>query len=139
MSRSEFDSLYGGRYLRAEDVSGDFIATIINVTVATFEKGPKAVLSLEGEERGLVLNKTNAEALKAAFGKDFPDWVGRPVEVRKQRAMFAGKMVPALRVYPVRRGAPLVAPATPNPTIPRTSSSAELPPLHAYEDDLGDL
>ena len=32
---SEFDSLYGGRYLRAEDVSGDFVATIINVTVAT--------------------------------------------------------------------------------------------------------
>jgi hypothetical protein len=137
---SEFDSLYGGRYLKAEDVSGDFVATITNVTVASFEKGPKAVLSLEGEEQGFVVNTTNAVALRAAFGKDFQGWIGKTVQVRKERAMFAGKTVPALRVYPLRRGAPPVAPATPNPTVRQTSSAAEpngeLPPLHAYEDDL---
>ena len=140
MVRSEFDWLYGGRYLRAEDVSGDFVTTITNVTVATFEKGSKAVLSLEGEEKGLVVNTTNAIALRAGFEKDFQGWIGKTVQVRKERAMFAGKTVPALRVYPVRRGAPLVAPVTPNPTVQRTSSAAEpngeLPPLHAYEDDL---
>jgi hypothetical protein len=142
MSRSPFDELYGGKFLKAEDVDGDLIAKIVDVNIASFEKGPKAVLSLEGEEQGLVLNKTNAAALRAAFGKDFQGWVGRSVEVRKERAMFAGKMVPALRVYPPRRGAPPapVAPPPSGPTAPPISRAAEpaheLPPLHAYEDDL---
>src|SRR4051812_982486 len=140
MLRSEFDSLYGGRYLRAEDVSSDFVTTITNVTVGSFEKGPKAVLSLEGEEQGFVVNTTHPVALRAAFGKDFENWIGKTVQVRKERAMFTGKTVPALRVYPLRRGAPPVTPATANPTVPKTSSATEpngeLPPLHAYEDDL---
>ena len=132
--RSEFDSLYGGKYLKAEDIDEDFTSKIVDVTTEAFENGSKAVLSLEGEDRRLVVNKTNAESLRAVFGKNLRDWIGKSIDVRRERAIFAGKSVPALRVYPTRRGAP------PTRAVPAGSSAAEpngeLPPFSAYEDDL---
>ena len=61
------------------------------------------MLRLADEDRPLILNKTNALALGAEYGKSFKDWIGKTVEIRKERVVFAGKQVEALRVYPERK------------------------------------
>ena len=41
----------------------------------------KFVVYFEGVEKALVLNKTNAKKLAAAFGKDQSNWIGVEVEL----------------------------------------------------------
>ena len=50
---------------------------------------------LADEQRPLVLNKTNAGALGAAYGKAFSGWVGKTVVIRKEHVSFGGKQVEA--------------------------------------------
>ena len=79
-----------------------------DVTTETFEKPGepprrKALLWFEDEDRALVLNKTNASAMAMAFGKDFSAWRGREIVLRCEPVNFAGKMVPSLRLSPIKR------------------------------------
>jgi hypothetical protein len=105
---NDLDNLYGSKYLSAGHVEEDFTTSIVDVTTETFEKSgeparTKAVLWLADEDRPLILNKTNALALGAEYGKNFKGWIGKPVEIRKERVNFGGKPVEALRVYPERK------------------------------------
>jgi hypothetical protein len=40
-----------------------------------------------------VINKTNANNLADAFGKNFAKWPGKPITVRSEPTMFGGKAV----------------------------------------------
>ena len=105
---TDYDTLYGARFLSAASIDEDFTATISHVSTETFEKPgeparTKAVLFLNDEPRGLILNKINAGALRAEYGKAFRDWVGKTIEVRKERVSFGGKQVDFIRVYPERK------------------------------------
>jgi hypothetical protein len=42
-------------------------------------KKVKTILSFAGEERKLVLNKTNADTIGRAYGDRYPDWIGQTV------------------------------------------------------------
>ena len=64
----------------------------------------KKVLHLEGVQKLVVLNKTNAFNLAEAFGKDFDKWVGKRVTVKAERTQFGGKPVLGLRLYPADGG-----------------------------------
>jgi hypothetical protein len=104
-SMSEFDDLYGGKYLNATELNGSVIATIEKIEEETFAKEgqkarPKKVLLFKGASKGVVLNKTNATVLAAAFGTDFTRWIGKPVKVAPESTSFGGKIVPAIRLYP---------------------------------------
>lgn len=80
----------GGNYLKADDLHGEDWELVITawekreMDQTDFETGEKykkwkAILSFAGEERKLVLNKTNADAIKAAYGDMLPDWIGKPI------------------------------------------------------------
>src|SRR5687768_515355 len=108
MTANDFDSLYGSKYLSAANVEEDFQSSIVDVTTQSFEQNGekprvKALLWLVEEERPLVLNKTNAGALGAAYGKAFSAWIGKKVVIRKEVVNYGGKQVDALRVYPERK------------------------------------
>ena len=80
-------------------------AIITQIEQETFARdgGPtrtKAVLFFKGGTKGVVVNKTNATTLYAAFG-DFPDWIGKAITIKPETTMFNGKMVKALRLYPL--------------------------------------
>jgi hypothetical protein len=64
---------------------------------------PKIVLDLVSKQgqpwpRRVVLNKTNALQLAAAFGDDTDDWVGKTVEIWGEMVMFKGKATPGIRL-----------------------------------------
>jgi hypothetical protein len=64
---------------------------------------PKIVLDLVSKQglpwpRRVVLNKTNALQLAAAFGDDTDDWVGKSIEIWGEMVMFKGKATPGIRL-----------------------------------------
>jgi hypothetical protein len=95
----------GGSYLKADDLQGEDWELVITgwdkreFDQADFETGEKykkwkAILSFAGEERKLVLNMTNANAIKAAYGSRFDEWIGKTIVLFE--ADWKGK--PCIRV-----------------------------------------
>ena len=62
------------------------------------EREKKLVLWFTNTEKGLVLNRTNNRAIRAAYGDDTTGWAGKLVVVFQTQADFRGRLVPALRV-----------------------------------------
>jgi hypothetical protein len=103
----DYDKLYGSRYLGDADLEGgEPRLKISKVEIAELrDKGGatklKFVVSFEGVEKGLVVNKTNAKKLADAYGKRREQWIGQLVQLYSEDTSF-GKGV---RVRPLRKPA----------------------------------
>ena len=112
-TEEDFDSLYGSKYLSVSDLKGQRPRrTIGKVEIAELKEKDgttrrKFVLYFEGEEKALVLNKTNATKLALAFGKNGADWPGARVELYSEMTSLGKEGV---RLQPVRT-VPKAAPA----------------------------
>ena len=106
----DFDQLFPGRFLKAGQLLGQKVTvTIADIDVETLpsEKGDisKGIVSLKGKDAQWVLNRTNAECLKAMFGRVVADWIGKRVVLHGEmvrnpdREDKDNKMVLAIRVY----------------------------------------
>jgi hypothetical protein len=109
---ARISEVYAGQYISAAELDGGKRrqAVIAAVEVAAVGQGDdaakKVVLSLKNRAgiawpRRLVLNKTNANLLAAAFGDETRGWSGHGIEVWAERVMFQGKLVPGLKVIPL--------------------------------------
>jgi hypothetical protein len=110
----DFENLYGSKYLAASDVTKPFTTVIEDVETLDFaregeRKRPKAVLTLKGVKKPIVVNKTNALNLSEAFGKKFSDWISNRITVKPERTQFGGKPVMGLRLYPANSEKPALA------------------------------
>jgi hypothetical protein len=56
----------------------------------------KIVLSFEGSDKSVVVNKTNASILGSRYGADFNAWTGKPVIITASMKAFGGKTVPGI-------------------------------------------
>src|SRR5262245_17110877 len=117
----DFDDIYGSKFLSAADVKTPVVARIERIDHEKFARPGeptriKAVAYFKGGKKGMVINKTNANNLAAAFGKKFADWVDKRVTVKAEPTNFGGKPTLGLRLYPVNGdGAVKVAPPPPPP------------------------
>jgi hypothetical protein len=95
-----FDDLFGSKFLRAADLKGrEATARIESVETMKMPDGKmKALLHFRGKDKALVLNKTNATRLAAAYGQDFAGWADKEVVLYPDETNFQGEMVPCLRV-----------------------------------------
>jgi hypothetical protein len=112
------DEFFDNKYLAAADLNGHEVkVTISAVDVAKFDNGNKPVLMFAGKKKGMTLNKTNAGKLKAQWGSEMNDWIGKEVILFPDTTEFQGRTVDCLRLRPVL---PIVnATATePNDDIP---------------------
>jgi hypothetical protein len=104
----DFDDLYGSKYMGAADLKGQtWRAKIGKTDVADFKEKSgatkrKYVLFFEGEDKAMVLNKTNAQKLATAYGKDRNSWVGQTVELHSETTSFGE----GLRLRPLRKASP---------------------------------
>lgn len=111
-----------GSYIKAEDLQGRSIRVLIErVEIEEIKsdsgKEKKLVAHFAGKDKGLVLNRTNADALGHIFGTDdYEQWVGAVV-LFPDTTMFGGKQVPCVRV---RANDAAVAPVPPPPPAPVT-------------------
>jgi hypothetical protein len=106
---TEFDDIYGSRFLAATDLKGAVTATIERIEYEQFTRPnqptrTKAVAYFRNGKKGMVINKTNAATMASAFGKKFPDWVGKRVTIKPETTTFAGKPTQGLRLYPAANG-----------------------------------
>ena len=96
---SDYDK---SKYWRAEDLQQEKKFRIKATTEEVLEKDGKAekklVVWFTNDERGLVLNKTNNRTIRAAYGDDTANWVGKIIVVFPTMTDVRGKMTPALRV-----------------------------------------
>ena len=119
---ARISEVYAGQYISAAELQGKRRQVVI--TTAEVEPvgqgdnaAAKVVLSLKNRNgvawpRQLVLNKTNANLLAAAFGDETRDWSGHVIEVWAEPVMYQGKLVPGIKVMPLpSQGAAIAAPS----------------------------
>jgi len=52
----------------------------------------------DGKEKGLVLNKTNAQLIAEQHGQDLASWKGREISIYPTTTDFGGERVECIRV-----------------------------------------
>jgi hypothetical protein len=90
---------FPSQYLKAADLNGRNVTlTIKNVDLETIGDDRKPVAYFEGKEKGLVLNKTNANTIAFAYGDDMDEWRGGEIIIFPTTTDFQGRTVDAIRV-----------------------------------------
>jgi hypothetical protein len=105
---TDIENLYPSRYLKPGDLPGKQVTvTIANVTIEEFgqAKEKKAVLSIVGYSKRLVLNKTNVKAIAKAYGGNFAGWIGKLIVLYVTTTDFGGDTFDVIRVRPPGGGA----------------------------------
>jgi hypothetical protein len=90
-------------YLKAADLQGKRVtASIDKVVMEDIGGEHKPVVKFQGKDRGIVLNKTNAQMIAEIAGTDeTDDWKGVKVVLYPTKTDFQGKRVDCIRVdYP---------------------------------------
>ena len=95
----KISSAFPSEYLKASDLQGHAVPVkMSHVTMVDLNGEPKPVLHFQGKERGMILNKTNANKITEMFGDDTDDWEGGEVILYEAMVDFQGKTVPAIRI-----------------------------------------
>lgn len=117
---------FPSNYLKAADLQGRPVTVAMaNVSYEKMGDDTKLVLYFAGKDKGLVLNKTNANNIAAIYGTDTDGWVGKSVVLVEALVDFQGRSVPAIRV----RG----------PAVPTNRQSANAPLTQPKEKELADF
>ena len=66
------------------------------------DKQSKPVLYVDGAQKGLALNKTNAITIVNSYGDDTGNWTGKDIQVFPTTTVFKGETVDAIRVRVVQ-------------------------------------
>ncbi len=125
---------YPSKYLKAADLDGQDRTVSIRACIQEelgqgSEMEVKPVLYFDGGPKGLVLNKTNAQAIAEDYGDDTEAWAGREIVLFIQKVTFQGKLTPAIRVRVQAAPQPVVqrAPAPPAPEPDAAPLNDEIP------------
>ena len=90
------------KYFKAVDLEAPVRLKIRAVTEEKIgvgaEQEVKLVVWFTNDKRGLVLNRVNNRAIRAAYGDAVDGWIGKIIVLFPTTAEFRGKMGPALRV-----------------------------------------
>lgn len=116
-----------GSFLKTEDLQGRAVRlTIESVSSEDIEsdrgKEKKLVARFAGKEKGLVLNRTNADSIaEIADSEDTDDWAGISIVLFPDKTKFGGKTVDCMRIRAVqangsgKKAAPPPPPPDPEP------------------------
>lgn len=91
---------YPSNFLKAQDIEDDTVVTIESVDMEKIGDDEKPIVRFrELNGKGLVLNKTNAQAISQALGSDeTDDWEGQRITLFTTTVTFQGKPIEAIRV-----------------------------------------
>ena len=131
---TSYDDIYGSKYLSATDLEAPVTVTITEVATEIFQRPnapsqTKAILHFKGAKKGMVVNRTNADALARAFGKTFENWINKRITIRPEQTLFSGKPTMGLRLYPAANGSDRITsgPIVPPEPPPRNDMDDEIP------------
>ncbi len=98
---AKIGDIYGGNFLKADDIKGkgDIRVQIEHVTIDEYDGKKRAVLHFKGRDKVLPLNVTNANMIAEIFATDEMDeWEGKRITLYTTRVDFQGKRVDAIRI-----------------------------------------
>jgi len=90
---------FPSNYIKAADLKGRQVT--VKMDRAEYEQignDRKLILYFVGKEKGMVLNKTNANNIGNAYGDDTDNWRDQEIILFEAMVDFQGKTVPAIRV-----------------------------------------
>lgn len=91
-------SAFPSDYLKAADLqSRQVTVKVSHLEMKEIGGEPKPILFFEGKDKGMVLNKTNANVISSSYGDDTDDWPGAELILFESMVDFQGKTVPAIR------------------------------------------
>lgn len=80
------DNAFPSKWLKAADIKGRKVPVMVaDVVMEEVGDGMKPVLFFKNKEKGMVLNKTNSDILKDAFGPETDEWVGQKITLGTHR------------------------------------------------------
>ncbi len=101
----KFDKMFPPKYLKTDDLVQPAIYTIREITVEVFGDDKKNVVYFIESEKGLVLNRTNAEVLRQLYGDETDLWTGKKIVAYRDKVLFQGKTVPCCRLREPKKAA----------------------------------
>jgi arabinogalactan endo-1,4-beta-galactosidase len=96
---ASINDAFPSNYLKAADLKGR--NALVTMDRTEFEKigdDRKLILYFEGKDKGMVLNKTNANNIALAYGDDTDEWNGKEIVLFEAMVDYQGKTVAAIRV-----------------------------------------
>ena len=112
------NDVFPSKYLKASDLGqSNVVVTMSHSELEDVGQDGelKPVLYFKGKTKGLVLNKTNANAIASMYGPEMDNWSERQITLFATQTDFAGKIVPCIRV---RLNAAMQAQAPVEPPMP---------------------
>jgi hypothetical protein len=105
---------YPSKYLKAVDVTGPTASVVRSVTHEPMQDGKlKPIVFVDGFQKGIVVNVTNADCLYCLAGTDDDaDWPGTAIEIFTEMARMPGREpAPSIRfrAQPKQRAAKVKA------------------------------
>jgi len=104
-------------YLKCADLQGKSVTVqicdVVEETVGfAGEAQQKPVVHFVSQEKGLVLNVTNANTIIDLLGFETGNWTGKEITLYPTTTDFGGKMVDCIRVRMPKSAAPMNTPGT---------------------------
>lgn len=133
------DDFFPSKYLSCSDLNGrEVTVTIDRIDAVELEDDKrKPVLFFRGAQKGLVLNKTNAETIAEGLDtRRTSKWIGKSIVLFPTKVDFQGKRVAAIRVRVPIPSDPAFSSGRPEPTgaLPPTADDPRTsPPPHAQQ------
>jgi hypothetical protein len=95
-------TVFPSRFLKPEDIAdGEKLFTITNVMMEQIMAEFKPVVYFRGQEKGLVLNRTNNTTLVSFFGHESKDWTGKDIILFPSTVVVSGQAQPCIRIRQV--------------------------------------
>lgn len=96
---SDIMNAFPSKYLKEADLMGSSkIFTMTSISIEKVGDDTKPVVYFQEEQRGLVLNKTNANSISDVHGRETDNWPGKKIELFPHTTEFQGRMAPCIRV-----------------------------------------
>lgn len=127
---------FPSKYLKASDIpEGGFTVIISKVEEEEVgrDKEVRPILYFQGEEKGIVLNKTNATNISKLYGYETDDWAGKKVQIGTAWVDFNGQSTEGIRIYPPKRAAAASSHGASRSAKPEYDDRN--PPPHEHVDD----
>lgn len=101
---SDINSLFPSKYLKSADIKGHEPTVVMShIEVEDLGDDTKPVLYFQGKEKGMVLNRTNADAISELYGIDYDEWAGREITLFVMKVRGPNGMTDGLRVKAPKR------------------------------------
>lgn len=99
------ESAFPSQYLKASDLQGKSVTVkIATVRVEKVGDDQRPILYFVGKDKGVVLNKTNKNAVVGLYGTETDEWTGQPIELFVALVDYQGKQTEAIRIRAPRPG-----------------------------------